>query len=116
MSSVLVNTILDFGGQALLTNLAPAASSNGAVTLAQLTAAIAAANGQTYSETIGNGSSVSIVVQHNLNSLDTQVYMREVSGDKRQIITEVQHTSVNSVTVLFKVAPIAGSIKIIVKT
>ena len=54
-----------------------------------------------YSATFGDGSATSYVITHNLNTDDTEVYVRETGGSKRQILCEVQHTSVNSVTLLF---------------
>lgn len=58
-----------------------------------------------YSSDIGDGSATSYVVTHNLNTLDVQVYVRENGGSKRQVMVEVQHTGVNSVTILTVTAP-----------
>lgn len=68
-----------------------------------------------FSATIGDGAATSIVVTHNLNTEDVQVYVREVGGSKRAVIAEVQHTSVNSVTVLFDVAPANNSLRVTVQ-
>lgn len=54
-----------------------------------------------YSATFGDGSATSYVITHNLNTDDTEVYVREAGGSKRQILCEIQHTSVNSVTLVF---------------
>lgn len=67
-----------------------------------------------YSETIGDGSASSITVTHGLNTLDCQVYVREVGGLKREVMVEKQHTSVNSVTIVFDSAPSIGSIRVTV--
>ena len=64
---------------------------------------------------IGDGTATSIAVTHNLNSLDVNVYLREAGGTRRQVIAEVQHTSVNSVTIVFDAPPAANSIRAIVK-
>lgn len=65
-----------------------------------------------YSTTIGDGSATSILVTHNLNTEDVQVYVREAGGFKRQVLAEVRHTSVNTVTILFDTAPAAASISV----
>lgn len=61
-----------------------------------------------YSAAIGDGTATSIVVTHNLNSNDVEVSVRETGGSKRLVICEVQITSVNTVTVLFDLAPTAS--------
>ena len=42
-----------------------------------------------FSGTFGDGTTTSIVVTHNLNTEDVEVYVREVGGSKRQIGVEV---------------------------
>lgn len=68
-----------------------------------------------YSATIGDASATSIAVTHNLGTEDVQVYIREVGGSKRQVLAEVQHTSANSVTVLFDAAPALNSMRVTVQ-
>lgn len=68
-----------------------------------------------YSTTIGDTSATSITVTHNLGTDDVQVYIREVGGSKRQVLAEVQHTSANSVTVLFDAAPALNSMRVTVQ-
>lgn len=68
-----------------------------------------------YSATIGDGSATSITVTHNLNTEDVQVYVREAAGSKRWILCEVQHTSVNQVTLLFDSAPALNSLRVTVQ-
>lgn len=67
-----------------------------------------------YAVDVGDGSSTSIVVTHNLNTLDCVVYVRENGGSKREVIVEKQHTGVNSVTLLFDVAPASAAYRAIV--
>jgi len=67
-----------------------------------------------YAANIGDGSSTSIVVTHNLNTLDVQVYLYETGGSKRQTFAEIQHTGVNSVTVIFDSAPASAAIRAVV--
>lgn len=63
-----------------------------------------------YSATIGDGSSTSIVVTHNLNTKDIQVQLRQVSDDVF-VIADVTATSVNTCTITFAVAPAASAIR-----
>ena len=67
-----------------------------------------------YATDFGDGSATSYVITHNLNTLDVEVTVRENAGSKRQAIVEVQHTSVNSVTILVDVAPTAAALRAIV--
>lgn len=67
-----------------------------------------------YVTSIGDGSSTSIVATHNLNTLDVQVYVYENGGSKRMVLCEIQHTGVNSVTLLFAAAPAASAYRVVV--
>lgn len=67
-----------------------------------------------FSSTIGDGAATSYTVTHNLGTDDCEVYVREAGGSKRVVITEVQDTSVNSVTVLFSAAPALNSMRVTV--
>jgi hypothetical protein len=68
-----------------------------------------------FATSIGDGSATSYVVTHNLNTLDVQVYIYENGGSKRQVIAEVQHTSVNSVTILTASAPASSAYRVVVQ-
>lgn len=63
---------------------------------------------------IGDGSATSYAVTHNLNTLDVQVYAYENGGSKRQVQAEIQHTGVNSVTLIFSSAPTSAAIRVVV--
>lgn len=67
-----------------------------------------------FSISIGDGTATSYVVTHNLNTEDVQVYVREVGGSKRQVLTEVLHSTVNSVTILTASAPAASAYRVTV--
>ena len=58
-----------------------------------------------YSTTLGNGTNTSFVVTHNLNSRDVVITIRETGTPYAQVITDVEMTTVNTVTVKFAVAP-----------
>ena len=64
-----------------------------------------------FSVDFGDGSSTSYVITHNLNTLDVEVYLRETGGSKRAIIAEIQHTGVNSVTILVDAAPASNALR-----
>jgi hypothetical protein len=59
---------------------------------------------------IGDGTATSIVVTHNLGLESVEVYVYEAGGSKRAIMCEVQHTSANTVTLLFDAAPALNSL------
>lgn len=61
-----------------------------------------------YSTTIGNASATSFVVTHNLNTRNVVVDVSLAATPFTTILTEVQKTSANTVTVLFATAPTAG--------
>lgn len=58
-----------------------------------------------YSTTLGDGTKTSFVVTHNLNSRDVVITIRETGTPYAQVITDVEMTTVNTVTVKFAVAP-----------
>ena len=67
-----------------------------------------------FAASFGDGSATSYVITHNLNTLDVEVYVRETGGSVREAEVEVQHTSVNSVTILTKTAPASNALRAIV--
>lgn len=58
-----------------------------------------------YSQAVGNGALTSFVLTHNLNSREVVVMIRETASPYAQVITDVEMTTVNTVTVKFAVAP-----------
>lgn len=58
-----------------------------------------------HSQSIGDGSATSIVVTHNLNTRDVVITLRETASPYAQVITDVEFTSVNTITLKFAVAP-----------
>lgn len=67
-----------------------------------------------FSAAIGDGSATSIAVTHNLGTRDVVVDVSEVGGLYRTVLCEVQKTSVNSITLLFDVAPTASALRVTV--
>ena len=54
---------------------------------------------------LGDGTNTSFVVTHNLNTRDISVTIRENGGSYAQVFTDVEFTSVNTITVRFAKAP-----------
>jgi len=54
---------------------------------------------------LGDGTNTSFVVTHNLNTRDISVTIRESSGTYAQVFTDVEFTTVNTITVRFAEAP-----------
>jgi hypothetical protein len=67
-----------------------------------------------YAATIGDNSSTSIAVTHNLGSTDVIVQVFEIGGSKRQVDCEVRITDSNTVTLLFASAPATNAYRVIV--
>lgn len=67
-----------------------------------------------YSTTIGDGSSVAIVVTHNLNTQDIHVTLRNSASPYDLQFTTVEATSVNTCTLRFATAPASNSLRVTV--
>lgn len=66
-----------------------------------------------FAASIGNGSSTTLTVTHNLNTLDVQVQIYENSGGAT-VIADVVRTGVNAVDVVFAVAPTTNQYRVVV--
>ncbi len=58
-----------------------------------------------YTATVGDGTATSFVLTHNLNTRDIAVTIRETSTPYAQVITDVEFTSVNTITINFAQPP-----------
>lgn len=67
-----------------------------------------------FGATIGDGSATSYTVTHNLGTDDTNVAVYETGGSKRLVLTDVEHTSTNSVTIKFNTAPASNAYRVVV--
>lgn len=65
-------------------------------------------------QNIGNGTDLSFTVTHNLNSRDVQVYVYENDEDYQQVFCDIEHTTVNAVTVRFSQAPDTSEYRVVV--
>lgn len=66
-------------------------------------------------QNIGDGTSTSYAVTHNLNTRDVRVDVYRNSGNYDSVLAEVQRTSVNSITVLFDTAPAVNAFRVMVQ-
>lgn len=67
-----------------------------------------------FSQTIGDGSSTSIVVTHGLGTTDVHVQVWELSGSLRQVMVETQDTTTNTCTLVFATAPATNAYRCVV--
>jgi hypothetical protein len=68
-----------------------------------------------YATDIGDASATSITVTHNLNTRDVQVVLFDNSAPYAEVICDVQHTTVNTVTLLFTIAPTLNQYRVVVQ-
>jgi hypothetical protein len=68
-----------------------------------------------YNASIGDGSATSYTVTHNLNTRDVQVTIYDNTAPYAEVIADVQHTTVNTITVLFSVAPTSNQYRVVVQ-
>lgn len=61
-----------------------------------------------FTKAIGDGTSTSIVLTHNLNTRDAVVMIRTTGAPYEQVIADVEMTTLNTTTVRFAVAPTAS--------
>ena len=67
-----------------------------------------------YAAAIGDGTATSITVTHNLNTRDVTVGVYSSASTYDEVSCDIQHTSVNTVTLLFSVAPTSGQYRVVV--
>lgn len=69
---------------------------------------------QKYAANVGDGSSTSITVTHNLGTRDVIVTLYDNSSPYAEVTCDVQHTSTSAVTLLFSVAPTSNQYRVVV--
>ncbi|UYO61794.1 hypothetical protein LNN31_13515 [Acetobacterium wieringae] len=102
ISNALANKVDKIAGKGLSTNDFTTAL------LDKLNGITPGANTRKYSVAVGTGSATSIVVTHNLNTQNVTVTLRETASPYNVVMTDVQITSVNTITLIFATAPTAG--------
>lgn len=66
-----------------------------------------------YAVTIGNASSTNFTITHNFNTKDVTVAVYDTATDE-EVFTGVEHSTVNTVTVKFAVAPGTNAFRVVV--
>ena len=67
-----------------------------------------------YAALIGDGSSTSITVTHNLNNQDAMTQVREVATNQ-VVEVEIQNNGVNTVVIGFATAPASNAYRVVVQ-
>ena len=67
-----------------------------------------------YAVAIGDGTATSITVTHNLNTRDVTVGVYASASTYDEVECDIQHTTADTVTLLFSVAPTAGQYRAVV--
>lgn len=67
-----------------------------------------------FAANIGDGAATSYTVTHNLNTRDALVGVYRNSGNFDEVGCEVEHTTVNSVTIKFASAPASNAFRVVV--
>jgi len=67
-----------------------------------------------YAASVGDGAATSYTVTHNLNTRDVIVTVYDNSAPYAEVITDVAHTTVNTVTIAFSVAPTSNQYRVVV--
>jgi hypothetical protein len=70
---------------------------------------------QKYAQTIGDGTTTTFTISHNLGNTDVVVRVFELTGALRVAEPEIQNVDINNVKVIFAVAPAANSYRVIVE-
>lgn len=68
-----------------------------------------------YAANVGDGSATSYTITHNLNTRDVQVTLFDNSSPYAEVIADVLHTTVNTVTLQFSVAPTSNQYRVVIQ-
>lgn len=67
-----------------------------------------------YAASIGDGSSTSYTVTHNLGTKDVIVSVYDNSSPYAEVVCDINHTSTSAITVLFSAAPTSNQYRVVV--
>ena len=67
-----------------------------------------------YASNVGDGSATSYTITHNLNTRDVVVSVYDNSSPYAEVICDVNHATVNTITLLFSVAPTSNQYRVVV--
>lgn len=68
-----------------------------------------------YAANVGDGSATSYTITHNLNTRDVQVVLFDNSAPYAEVICDVAHTTVNTVTLQFSIAPTSNQYRVVIQ-
>jgi hypothetical protein len=68
-----------------------------------------------YAANVGDGSATSYTITHNLGTRDIQVTVYDNSTPYAEVICDVNHTTTNTATLLFSVAPTSNQYRVVVQ-
>jgi hypothetical protein len=68
-----------------------------------------------YAANVGDGSATSYTITHNLGTRDIQVTVYEATGTYAEVICDVQHSTTNTATLLFSVAPTLNQYRVVIQ-
>ena len=69
---------------------------------------------KSYTTTIGNGTTTTFPITHNLQTENVVVSVREATGNKAEVTAEIRYVDSNNITVIFETPPATGAVKIVV--
>lgn len=69
---------------------------------------------KSYSTVIGDGTTTTFPITHNLQTENVVVSVRETAGTKTEVVAEIRYIDSNNITLIFDVPPAAGAIKVVV--
>ena len=68
-----------------------------------------------YAVNLGDGSATSYTITHNLGTRDVTVALYEATSPYAEVLADVEHTTTNTITVKFSVAPTADQFRVAVQ-
>jgi hypothetical protein len=68
-----------------------------------------------YATNVGDDLATSFTITHNLGTRDVTVSVYEASGSYAEVVCDVQHSTTNTITLLFSVAPTLGQYRVAVQ-
>jgi hypothetical protein len=67
-----------------------------------------------YAVSLGDGSATSYTITHNLGTRDVTVALYEVASPYAEVLADVEHTTTNTITVKFTLAPTTDQFRVVV--
>ena len=67
-----------------------------------------------FAQNFGDGTATSYTITHNLNTRDVDVSVFRNSGNYDKVIVDIQHTTVNAVTIVFNSAPASNAFRAVI--